>query len=184
MGCNSGSVSWAISISGGWYAWTIDIGRDEERSVLVLVWVEESCAGPGRCFGVDVEVASGAVAWRGGVEVGVGDFGGPPKADINDRTDVGSQDSELGLQIKDSYLWNDPFGTIVRKFEVIQAGLSLSSSPWNSEVDPETDLKTARLLHKGMSTMILHPVKWFDDGRASRERERLSKRQELKRESH
>lgn len=63
------------------------------------------------------------------MEVGVGGFGGPPNADINDRTYLGSQDSEIGQRIQDSYLWNDPFWPTVSNVEVIQVDLSLSSSP-------------------------------------------------------
>lgn len=51
IGCSSGMVSCAISIRGGWYVWTIDIGRDDERSVLVLMGVGDSWAGPAECCG-------------------------------------------------------------------------------------------------------------------------------------
>lgn len=36
------------------------------------------------------------------MDVGVGDFVGPPKADINDRTYVGNQNSEMGQSKQDS----------------------------------------------------------------------------------
>lgn len=36
------------------------------------------------------------------MDVGVGDFVGPPKADINDRTYVGNQNSEMCQSKQDS----------------------------------------------------------------------------------
>lgn len=49
MGCNSGIVSWAISIVGGWYVWTIDMGRDGARSRVR--GAGESLAGAATCLG-------------------------------------------------------------------------------------------------------------------------------------
>lgn len=62
------------------------MGRDAERSVLVLSGVGESWTGPARCFGGDEEGASCNGGWLGGDEFAAGDFGGPPNADINDNT--------------------------------------------------------------------------------------------------
>lgn len=64
----------------------MDMGRETERSVLVLRGVGESRAGPSSCFGEEEEGTSLDGGWLGGDEVAVGDFGGPPNADINDNT--------------------------------------------------------------------------------------------------
>lgn len=64
----------------------MDMGRETERSGLVLRGVGESRAEPSSCFGEDEEATSFDCGWLGGDEVAVGDFGGPPKADINDKT--------------------------------------------------------------------------------------------------
>lgn len=65
------------------------MGRDAERSVLVLRGAGESWAGPARCCGDDEEVTSCNGGWLEGDGVAVGDFGGPPNADINDSTTQG-----------------------------------------------------------------------------------------------
>lgn len=62
------------------------------------------------------------------MDVGVGDFVGPPKADINDRTYVGNQNSEMGQSKQDSIPLDRP---ILANDRSSQADVSLSSSPLN-----------------------------------------------------
>lgn len=89
MGCSSGIVSPAISIVGGWYVWTIDIGRMEfERCSLVRRGVGESLEGAAACLGSAEPIVSdceGIFCGDPENEVEVGDFGAP-KAVMNERT--------------------------------------------------------------------------------------------------
>jgi hypothetical protein len=96
MGWSSGGVSDATSITGGWYALIMDTGLDEERSVRVLRGVGESRAEDATCAETD-EGCSGC--WTGALLTGVeevGDRGGPPKADMNERTTMGTQGVSKG----------------------------------------------------------------------------------------
>ena len=94
IGCNSGNVSCAISINGGWYAPIIDIGLvDNGRSTEVLLFCStiESrvCSGSG-CGEGEIS-GSGRVGKVAG-EADGGERGGPPpKVDINDSTNARDQ---------------------------------------------------------------------------------------------
>ena len=65
----------------------MDMGREEERSVLVRTGLGVSCAGPTACCGDDDDVVACGGGWLAGDVVVVGDFGGP-KADMNERTNA------------------------------------------------------------------------------------------------
>ena len=61
----------------------MDMGLDGARSVLVR-GVGDSRAGPALCVGDEAEL----ISWRGdSVWDEVGDLGGPPKADMKERTE-------------------------------------------------------------------------------------------------
>lgn len=68
----------------------MDMGRnDGGRSTFVLAGDGESRAGPARCCGDDDVYTSSLAFEKGGSdgdEAGVGERGGPPKADINEST--------------------------------------------------------------------------------------------------
>lgn len=70
------------------------------------------------------------------MDVGVGDFVGPPNADIKDRTYVGNQNSEMGQSKQDNIPLDRPildFGQRQVKLKLFKQTylLTLSSSPWN-----------------------------------------------------
>ena len=85
----------------------MDVGRDDDRSVLVRVGVGESRAGPAKCCGEEEE---GGTSWTGGVldtgvEADVGDFGAP-KADMNESTMQGMscRQTSMGSSVHLAYL--------------------------------------------------------------------------------
>ncbi len=55
--------------------------------------VGESWAGPAECWGEDADVPACGNGWPDGDAV-VGDFGAPPKADMNERTMQGISGEE------------------------------------------------------------------------------------------
>lgn len=103
-------VSPAISIKGGWYVCTIDMGRDEDQvSVLARRGAGESRAGAAACCGDDeaVELGCDDFSWGPEKEVVVGDLGAP-KAVINERTMQGVSVAHNAWHFNVIYLCSDP----------------------------------------------------------------------------